>query len=142
MVTIFLFIALSLVAFSWPGNLNIFNRFITYVLDRGVNLLQLALLLTLFGIAKFFGLSWRKYVFGITLGFAIYLSVQLIATAVEAQWGYMKVFDYLTMAAFHVSVVVWLLYVLVPEQKPILTSVLEHADMKEWTSELEKLIKK
>lgn len=142
MVTIFLFIALSLAAFSWPASFSILNRFITYVLDRGVNLLQLALLLTLFGIAKFFGLSWRKHVFGITLGFAIYLSVQLIATAVEAQWGYMKIFDYLTMAAFHVSVVIWLLYVLVPEQKPPLTSIPGHADVEEWNSELEKLLKK
>jgi hypothetical protein len=141
LLVVLLFIALGLVAFSWPGNPHILNRFITFVLDRAVNLLQLGLLLGLFGIAKFFGLSWRRHIFGITLGLAMYLSVQLIATAVQAEWGFLKIFDYLTMATYHVSVLVWLLYVLIPEPKPALTSLPEHADVSEWNTELAKLLR-
>lgn len=140
LLVIFLLIAVGLVAFSWPGNLHEMTMFKTFVLDRAVNLLQLGLLLGLFGIAKFFGLSWRKHVFGITLGFAIYLSVQLMATAIQAEWGYYKVFDYITMATFHASVLVWLLYVLLPESQTALTSVPNAADVAAWNREVERLL--
>jgi hypothetical protein len=140
LMAILLLIAVGLVAFSWPGNLHELNLFKTFVLDRAVNLLQLGMLLGLFGIAKFFGLSWRKHVFGITLGFAIYLSVQLMATAIQAEWGYFKVFDYITMATFHASVLVWLLYVLVPEPQTALTSVPDSAEVTAWNREVERLL--
>jgi hypothetical protein len=140
LLAIFLLIAVGLVAFSWPGNLHELTMFKTFVLDRAVNLLQLGLLLGLFGIAKFFGLSWRKHVFGITLGFAIYLSVQLMATAIQAEWGYFKIFDYITMTTFHASVLVWLLYVLLPEPQTALTSVPDAADVTAWNREVERLL--
>jgi len=140
LLAIFLLIAVGLVAFSWPGNLHQMTLFKTFVLDRAVNLLQLGLLLGLFGIAKFFGLSWRKHVFGITLGFAVYLSVQLMAAAIQAEWGYYKVFDYITMATFHASVLVWLLYVLLPESQTALTSVPDAADVAAWNREVERLL--
>jgi len=140
LLAIFLLIAVGLVAFAWPGNLHEMTMFKTFVLDRAVNLLQLGLLLGLFGIAKFFGLSWRKHVFGITLGLAMYLSVQLMATAVQAKWGYLKVFDYLTMATFHASALVWLLYVLLPEPQTALKSVPDAADVAAWNREVERLL--
>lgn len=140
LTVVLLFIAIGLVASAWPSNVHDLSRFITYVLDRAVNVLQLGLLLGLFGIAKFFGLSWRKHVFGITLGFAMYLSVQLMATAVQAEWGYLKIFDYITMATFHASVLVWLLYVLLPEPQTALTSVPDAADVTAWNREVERLL--
>ncbi|HEY1800665.1 MAG TPA: hypothetical protein VGG46_06990 [Terriglobales bacterium] len=140
LTAVLLFIAVGLIASAWPGNVHQLTRFITYVLDRGANVLQLGLLLGLFGIANFFGLSWRKHVFGITLGFAMYLSVQLMATAIQAEWGYIKVFDYITMATFHASVLVWLLYVLVPEPQTALTSVPDSADVAAWNREVERLL--
>jgi hypothetical protein len=139
-MAIFLLIAVGLLAFSWPGNLREMTLFKTFVLDRAVNLLQLGMLMGLFGIAKFFGLSWRKHVFGITLGLAIYLSVQLMATAVQSEWGYLKIFDYITMATFHASVLVWLFYVLVPEPQTALTSVPDAADVTAWNREVERLL--
>lgn len=140
LVAIHLLIAVGLVAFSWPGNLHEMTLFKTFVLDRAANLLQLGLLLGLFGIANFFGLSWRKHVFGIILGLALYLSVQLMVTAVQAEWGYYKVFDYITMATFHASVLVWLLYVLLPESQTALTSVPDAADVAAWNREVERLL--
>jgi len=140
LTVVLLFIAIGLVASAWPGNVHELSRFITFVLDRAVNVLQVGLLLGLFGIAKFFGLSWRKHVFGITLGFAMYLSVQLMATAVQAEWGYLKVCDYITMATYHATVLVWLLYVLVPESQTALTSVPDSADVAAWNREVERLL--
>jgi hypothetical protein len=140
LIVIFLLISVGLIASSWPGTMHGLNLFTTFVLDRGVNMLQLGLLLGLFGIAKSFGLSWRKHVFGITLGLAIYLGVQLIATAVQSEWGYLRAFDYITMAAFHVSVVIWLFYVLIPEPKTMLAVIPEHSEMADWNNELEKLV--
>ncbi len=140
LAVILFFIATGLVASAWPGNVHELTRFIANVLDRGVNVLQLGLLLGLFGIAKFFGLSWRKHVFGITLGFAMYLSVQLMAAAIQAEWGDFKIFDYITMAIFHASALVWLLYVLVPEPQTVLTSVPDAADVAAWNREVERLL--
>jgi hypothetical protein len=143
---VLLFISVALVALVWPGHTHELTRFVTYILDRAVNMLQLGLLFGLFGIAKFFGVHWRKHIFGITFGFALYLSVQLIATAVQAQWGYLNIFDYITMAAYHVSVVVWLVYLLVPEEAtdhtigPKLQAMPEHADIAAWNNELERLL--
>jgi hypothetical protein len=144
--TILLFISVSLIALVWPGRMHELTRFVTYVLDRGVNILQVGLILGLFGIAKFFSLSWRKHVFGITLGFGFYLSVQLIATAVQTQWGFVHFFDYVTMAAYHVSVLIWLYYMLIREEAtdqtlgPKLQAMPEHADIAAWNSELERLL--
>jgi hypothetical protein len=140
LTAVLLFIAIGLIASAWPGDVHQLTRFIANVLDRGVNILQLGLLLGLFGIAKFFRLSWRKHVFGITLGFAMYLSVQLMATAIQAEWGDYKIFDYITMATFHVTVLVWLFYVLLPERQTALTSVPDSADVTAWNREVERLL--
>lgn len=146
LVLVLLFISIGLVASVWPGNTHALTMFVTYILDRAVNVLQVGLLLGLFGIAKFFGLSWRKHVFGITLGFAIYLSVQLITTAVQVQLGHVLLCDYITMVAYHVSVLIWLYYVLVREKStdqtlgPKLQAMPEHADIVAWNSELERLL--
>jgi hypothetical protein len=140
LLVVLLLISVGLVASSWPGNARELNLFTTFVLDRAVNLLHLGMLLGLFGIGKFFGLSRRKHVFGITLGFALYLSVQLMATAIQAEWGYFRIFDYITMIAFHASALIWLLYVLIPEAKPTVTSIDEHGDVTAWNRELTKLL--
>ena len=146
LTAVLLFISVTLVALVWPGRTHELTRFITYVLDRGVNILQVGLILGLFGIAKFFSLSWRKHVLGITLGFGFYLSVELITTAVQAQWGFVHFLDYVTMAAYHVSVVIWLYYMWAREESaghelgPSLTTIPKHADIDAWNSELEKLL--
>lgn len=139
LVVMLLLISAGLIASSWPGNTQGLSLFTTFVLDRGVNLLQLGLLLGLFGIAKFFSVAWHKHTFGMTLGLAVYLGVQLIVTAVQLEWGYRRVFDYVTMAAFHASVLLWLLYILLPEPKTMLTAIPEHANTAEWNGELAKL---
>jgi hypothetical protein len=140
LVGVLLLIGVGLVAFFWPENVVELSGFSTYVLDRAVSLLQLGLLPGLFGIAIFFGLSLRNHVFGITLGFALYLSVQFMVTAVHVEWESLKFLVYISMAAFYISVLIWLRYVLVAEPESKLMSLPEHADIAAWSHELERLL--
>lgn len=140
LVVFLLFVSVVLVALSIPGHAIALNMFMTFVLDRAVNLLQLGLLLGLFGIANFFGLTWRKHIFGITLGFAIYLSIQLVSTAIQLEWGFVDIFDYITMATFHAVGILWLFYILRPEPKPPTIAMAEQGEVTAWNEELTKLL--
>ena len=55
-----------------------------YRLERSIRIVEVGLLLALFVFASFFGLSWKNYLFGIALGFAIFLSTQLAVVAIRA----------------------------------------------------------
>jgi hypothetical protein len=121
------------------------------ILDRTVRFMQCGLLVFLFLFSRYFGISWRNYAFGIALGFGILASLELVDYAIRSQivaGSYLL--DYLGMATYHCSVLIWIFYLLAQDtqepQEPqgprtprMLKKLPEH-DLEAWNQELERLL--
>jgi hypothetical protein len=119
-----------------PDNLLVGVR----LLDRSVTVIQAGLLLFLFLFSRVFGLSWRSYTFGIAFGFAIFASTEiagwtlgLIALTEHSK----NLLDLLPTGSYHVSVLVWLGYLLAAE-KPVGAATYTVPEMDQWSGELER----
>jgi hypothetical protein len=116
---------------------------IMWVLSRTASFLQCGLLLTLFLLSSYLGLSLRNKVFGVALGLGIFACVDLAVAAIRAGFGTEATtfLDYYSMAVYHVCVLVWLAYLWLPERLPqfAVKAVPEH-DLESWNQELQRLI--
>jgi hypothetical protein len=118
------------------------DHFLTGImlLDRSVAIIQAGLLLFLFLFSRMFGLSWRSYTFGIALGFGIFASTELAYWAVrltDLTEHSKDLLDLLPTGSYHVSVLVWLGY-LVAAEKPVGAAAYTAPEMDQWSGELER----
>jgi hypothetical protein len=110
------------------------------LLSRSVAIIQAGLLLFLFLFSHMFGLSWRSYAFGIAVGFGIFASTELAVSALHLTdlTEYSKdLLDLLPTGSYHVSVLVWLVYLLAAE-KPVVAATDAVPEMDQWSGELER----
>jgi hypothetical protein len=116
-----------------------------HLLEQTVFVIELGLILFLFLFAAYFRLSWDRLSFGILLGFAISACVHLAAWAVIANASpseYTRtLLDFLGMVTFHLCVLIWLYYVLVPQRVARKSVVpLPENNLAVWNRELERLL--
>lgn len=115
-----------------------------HILDQTIYLIECGLLLFIFLLAAYFSLDWDHASFGIALGLGISACVHLATWAVMANGGMMEkrhLLDFLNMATYHVCVLIWFYYLLVP-RKVVITSAVpapEH-NLALWNQELERLL--
>jgi hypothetical protein len=110
------------------------------LLNRSVTIIQAGLLLFLFLFSRIFGLSWRSPVFGIAFGFAIFASTELAFWAVrltDPTEHTKSLLDLVPTGSYHVSVLVWLGYMLKAE-KPVGAATYTVPEMDQWSGELER----
>jgi hypothetical protein len=112
-----------------------------HVLDLSSNVVLVGLLLVLFMFRKVFLISWRGCTAGIALGFGVYASVELATVALRVEYGRSEmVIDAISMAAYQVCVLIWLVYFFLPERLPALTGTgLQTSELESWDQELERL---
>jgi hypothetical protein len=113
------------------------------LVERTVSLVQSGLLIGIFLFASYFGLSWRNFTFGIALGMGIYSSMDLLNTAMRLQAGPFPtdfLLDFLMMVTYHVSVLIWLGYLLLPETATRPVGHLPGDNLEQWNTELERLL--
>ena len=94
-------------------------------LDFGVNLIAVGLLLAMGVLTRVLGISWRSVPAGIALGLAVAAAADIGSSALMAQLGrhsYVAL-DVARLIGFHISTLVWLGYVLVPERSSQLGGV-------------------
>lgn len=108
-----------------------------YITDAG-------LILSLFLLAAYFHVPWEKGRFGIALGFGVvwceHLAVAAIAGA-SALTVRPELLDLLNMATYHVAVLIWLYYLLVPIKVARESVVsLPESNLAVWNRELERLL--
>ena len=143
MMALFLLGSLVLAVYT-GGNAADHDWLVLHLLARTALILQVGLLGVLLAFSWYLNLSWRNQAFGIALGFGIFATVDLTATAIRSQTGfaYTALLDYLTMATWHVCVLIWMIYLLAPERPrlPAPTVVPEHQDAEAWNRELERLL--
>ncbi len=116
----------------------------TRILGRSVSLVQCGLILFIFVFAAHFHLKWARPVFGITLGFGIIASVSVAHWAVLTSWFFgpkSYLFDFLIMMTYHLCVLSWCYYLLVPRKEPTTSTVeLPENNLAIWNRELERLL--
>src|SRR5713226_5802818 len=120
------------------GTLAIVSR--VHLLNLSVDVMQSGLLLLLVGFASYFGLSWRSPPYGFAFGLGIFASVDLATEAVRVWHGPAADFDFVTMATYHCCVVIWLVYLLVPEMARRAAKELPENNLEQWNAELQRLL--
>lgn len=115
-----------------------------HILQQTLYMIECGLILFLFVFAAFFRLTWGRATLGIGLGRGISSSVHLATWAVMANGGLPHsryLLDFLNMATYHVCVLIWFYYLLVP-QKVVTTSAvpLPENNLDIWNRELERLL--
>lgn len=117
----------------------------TQLLDRSVSIFQCGILVLLFVVSRYFGLSWRSQVFGIAMGVGIFASVELAASAFRTQVGPAQAWylDYVTLGTYHACVLTWIYYLWVEERG---TSYAVQppppgGELDEWSEELQRLLR-
>jgi len=116
-----------------------------HLLEQTVFIIEAGLIIFLFRFAGHFHLSWDRISFGILLGFGI-SSCEHVAT-----WGFVAnaspsghvrtLFDFVNMATFHVCILIWFYYVLVPSRVKAKSAVpLPENNLAIWNRELERLL--
>jgi hypothetical protein len=122
-----------------------------HVLEQTIYLIECGLILFLFLFAAYFKLSWSRLAFGITLGLGISACVHLATWALMASAGLSvysrNLLNFLNMVTYHVCVLVWFYYLLVPAKHVSKPEDPKHDDppppehnLEVWNQELERLI--
>jgi len=116
----------------------------THILQQTLYIIQCGLVLFLFLFAAHFRLSWKKQSFGIALGLGIVSCEHLAAWAVMASGALLEkrhLVDLLDMATYHLCVLVWFYYLLIPEKRATTSAVsLPENNLAIWNRELERLL--
>jgi hypothetical protein len=114
------------------------------ILQQTLYIVQSGLMVFVFLFAAYLKLNWDRPAFGIALGFGLIYCERLAAWAVEAG---VKLpdhgvrLDFLNMATYHVCVLIWCYYLLVPQEKAAESAVsLPENNLATWNRELERLL--
>ena len=112
-------------------------------LNFALNFIAIGLLLAMLLFTRVLGISWRGIPAGIALGFGVLAAVEVAASPLMAQWGkgaYISV-DLIRMAAFHICVLVWLAYLVLPERSPRFSGV-QVSDLEVRIEELQRMVQR
>jgi hypothetical protein len=106
------------------------------------SLLSIGLLLALLLFTRVLRLSWRSLPAGIALGFAVMACTEmaespLLSLGTRAYGG----IDIVRMVAFHICVVIWAVYVFLPERRPSFTGIgLQKSELEFWDGEMQRMV--
>ncbi|SRR5581483_2609203 len=111
-----------------------------HALDFAVSLVQVGMLLLFFMLNRVLRISWRNWVAGIALGFGVSACINLAGAVLRNYFGNPSIVavDILEGTGFHICVVIWLVYFLLPERSfPVVDECLEKTELELWNHELE-----
>ena len=139
-------IALLLAAFSFAvythSSIADPTWFNVHVLEGSANIVLCGLILALFLSSTYLNLIWNRPTFGIALGFGVLCSLELARAAIRSQIGLSAhlTLDLFDMATYHICVLIWLFYLIIPERKPSIPDNVPDNDLESWNQELETLL--
>jgi len=131
-------------AFVARGNLTrVLETFQT--LNFGVNLIKIGFLITLILLTRVLHVSWRGLPAGLALGFGISASAEVAASALMSDFTELQngSVDRVRTAAFLVCVLVWLVYILLPQKKKDSSETgLQMSDLENHMQELQRMVRR
>ncbi len=115
-----------------------------HILQQTMYMVECGLLIAIFLFASHFRLNWEHMIFGIALGLSVSACVHLADWAVTSSGALLEkrhLLDFLNMATYHLCVLIWFYYLLLP-QKIATTSAapLPENNLELWNRELERLL--
>lgn len=112
------------------------------VVEEATRTIEVGLLIFLFLFASAFGLHWRQYLFGVALGFGIFISVELVAVSMRLHFGStaLVAVNFTRIIAFNLSLLTWLGYLLIPEPTARNIDLPKLAQLEQWNQALMELI--
>jgi hypothetical protein len=123
-----------------PGATNLGKA--VWVLEEATRVVEIGLLMFLFGASAAFGLHWKQAEFGIALGLGLFVAVQLATVTLRSQVGPQawQVLNVVSILAFNTSLLVWLGYLLAPERVSSGGEVPKRAQLEQWNQAVTELI--
>ena len=115
------------------------------LLEQTTYMVECGVLVAIFLFAAYFHLEWPRKVFGIALGLSFSACVHLATWAMIANGGLTQTarvyLVFVNMAAFHLCVLLWFYYLLVPGKVTAKAAVpLPENSLDLWNRELERLV--
>lgn len=110
---------------------------------EAARIMEVGLIVFLFLCSSAFGLHWKQSVFGIALGLGLYGAVELVNVTLMPRTtpATAQVFSLIRVAAYGVSLLVWLGYFLVPERvSDNVGEVPKQAQLEQWNQAVMELI--
>jgi hypothetical protein len=116
-----------------------------HIVAQTVFIIELGLILLIFLFAAYFRLSWDRFSFGVLLGFGVsacsYLAAWAVIANAQPSARGRTLLDFLEMATYHVCVLIWFYYLLVPGKvKAKQIAPLPDTNLDLWNRELERLL--
>lgn len=116
-----------------------------HLLELTTYLIECGLILFLFLFAAYFKLHWNRSAFGIALGLGISACVHLATWALMANGNfsahYRVYLDMLNLATYHVCVLIWFYYLLLPQKNAVVSlAPPPENNLELWNRELERLL--
>ncbi|MGA8214632.1 MAG: hypothetical protein WB799_13640 [Candidatus Sulfotelmatobacter sp.] len=116
-----------------------------HVFEQTIYLIECGLILFLFLFAAYFKLRWSRSSFGMALGLGISACVHLATWALMANPDFSAPYHvplvFLNMTTYHVCVLIWFYYLLLPQKSLIMSPATPPENNLElWNRELERLL--
>lgn len=145
---VFLTAVLVLVAISicWvayaPGTLSNRLTHSMILLIRSLRVVQVGLLIVLFALSRFMGLSWRSYCFGVALGYGAYAVFELLEMAMRAEYGeeVWELLNRIRSFSYATTILIWGWYFLQPAEVAESAWIVPHNDLEKWNHALEGIL--
>lgn len=114
-------------------------------LNFSSHLIEIGLLLALLLFTRVLGISWRSLPAGVALGLGISAAAEMAASALISQLGpkpFVTV-DFIRTAAYFVCVLVWFIYILIPEKREAFSGTrLQVSDLEVHLQDLQRMVKR
>jgi hypothetical protein len=110
--------------------------------EEAARVVEVGLLVFLFGFSRAFGLHWRQNIFGIALGLGVFTSVELAAVTMHTLLGQAayQAFNLARGLSFNASLLIWMGYIFAPERVTSTAQLPQRAQLEQWNQAMMELI--
>jgi len=109
-----------------------------FVLRRTIGFVQVGLLVFLCLFIRAFAIPWRHYLFGLTIGFAVYRAAELFITAARVHWGASlnHLNDWGLIGTYNFTVLLWVSYFVLPRSEEVSINYVTGSQLQQWNDAL------
>jgi len=110
--------------------------------EQAARIIEVGLLMILFGCSAAFGLHWKQSEFGIALGLGFFATIELVAITLRPMVDPpgAALVNVMRIAAFDCSLLIWLGYLLAPPERPTTPVDVPKIQLEQWNQAVTELI--
>jgi hypothetical protein len=110
--------------------------------EQAARIIEVGLLMILFGCSAVFGLHWKQAEFGIALGLGFFATIELITITLRPMVGHSgaALVNVMRIAALDCSLLIWLGYLLAPPERPTTPVDVPKIQLEQWNQAVTELI--